>query len=72
MPKDADTVALEIVQAHTEINTLQPRGSDSLDFHLLSVWTLELMLTEAFTAGRRSGIEDTAQEAARGILKVFG
>jgi hypothetical protein len=34
-----------------EIETLERRGSDSLDFHDVSVWALKEMLEKAYKAG---------------------
>lgn len=37
-----------------EIDTLEVRDSDRLDFHLLAVWQIKEALEAAFEAGRRA------------------
>lgn len=44
---------LEAIAAkHLRIDTLQTRMMDSLDFHEVSVWSLEAALKAAFEAGQ--------------------
>ncbi len=45
------TVA-EIAARHLDIESLVPQGSDSLDFHDLSVETVKRALEAAYEAGR--------------------
>ena len=42
----------QIAEKHLGIETLETRRSDSLDFHEVSVWSLEAALAAAFEAGR--------------------
>ncbi len=42
----------KIVQEHLNIETLQSRNSDELDFHDCSVWGIKSALQAAFDAGR--------------------
>ena len=44
----------EIAEEHLLIPTLETRRSDSLDFHEVSVWTVDAALNAAFDAGRKS------------------
>ena len=44
----------EIAHRHLGLDTLEERGSDSLDFHELPVWDLRTALAAAFAAGRDS------------------
>jgi len=39
----------------TGITTLKAQNSDSLDFHEVSVWDLEALLTKAYELGLREG-----------------
>jgi len=47
---------LKIVKEHSSITTLETRKSDSLDFHMLSVWGLKAMLIEAYNLGQSSHV----------------
>jgi len=53
--EDRDSVLEHIAKEHLCIPTLAGRGSDSLDFHALSVWRLKNALEAAFMAGARDG-----------------
>ena len=46
-----DKILLQIVKEHSSITTLETRKSDSLDFHMVSVWSLKAMLTDAYHLG---------------------
>ena len=41
------------------IDTLERQGSDSLDFHDLSVWQIKKALLDAYQAGHRQGQIDS-------------
>ncbi len=43
----------EIAQRHFQIETLETRKSDSLDFHDVSVWSIKDALIEAFELGKK-------------------
>ena len=43
----------EIARRVLDIETLEERKSDSLDFHEVSVWGLKRALEQAFEAGQR-------------------
>ena len=49
----AKTLA-EIAQKHFDIETLETRNSDGLDFHDVSVWQIRDALWAAFQAGQAS------------------
>lgn len=44
----------EIVQDELGIETLETRFGDSLDFHEVSVWSLEAALIKAYELGKES------------------
>ena len=46
-----DKLLADIASKHLDIETLQTRKSDSLDFHEVAVWTLRAALEAAFNAG---------------------
>ena len=48
-----DTIQ-EIVKKLLNIDTLETRNSDSLDFHEVSVWALKETLEECYLKGRES------------------
>jgi len=43
-----------IAREYLGVETLETRRSDSLDFHEVSVWSLEAALAAAFEAGRQA------------------
>lgn len=55
MPKatqqDIDQLLVEIAKKHLNLETLETRNSDSLDFHDVAVWSLKDALQEAYEAG---------------------
>jgi hypothetical protein len=44
-----------IAQRHLNIETLETRKSDGLDFHDVAVWSIKDALDAAFEAGRKAG-----------------
>jgi len=47
-----DTLLLEIARKHfPNIETLETRNSDGLDFHDVAVWAIRSALEAAYTAG---------------------
>ncbi len=56
----AQTAAAEIARRHLQIECLDSRNSDGLDFHEISIWSLRDALIAAFEAGVRQihGRED--------------
>lgn len=55
MPKatqqQIDQLLTEIAKKHLNLETLDTRNSDSLDFHDVAVWSLKEALQEAYEAG---------------------
>ena len=58
MPKatqqQLDQLLTDIAQKHLNIETLETRNCDSLDFHDVAVWCLKDALQEAYEAGQIS------------------
>ena len=55
MDKNTDHALTEIAQRHFQIETLETRKSDSLDFHDVSVWAIKEALNEAYELGKKQG-----------------
>lgn len=49
----------QIARDHLSIPTLHARNSDSLDFHVLAVWSLRKALHAAYLAGIRARQSET-------------
>lgn len=49
----------QIARDHLSIPTLHARNSDSLDFHVLAVWSLRKALHAAYLAGIRASQSET-------------
>lgn len=49
-----DTLLQQIAREHLRIDTLEARNQDQLDFHEVSVWSLQSALQAAYEAGRQS------------------
>ena len=47
-------VLTEIAQRYLQIETLETRRADDLDFHDLAVWNVRAALVAAYEAGRRA------------------
>jgi hypothetical protein len=43
-----------IAQRHLNINTLETRASDRLDFHEVAVWQVKAALLAAYRAGQKA------------------
>lgn len=56
-----------IAKRHLDLNTLDTRSSDDLDFSDQAVWNLEAALEAAYTAGRSAGMSEGAIAALNGI-----
>ena len=48
----SEALLLEIAINHLFVETLETRNSDSLDFHVVSVWAIRAALEAAFAAGQ--------------------
>ncbi len=53
MTKNINHTLTEIAQRHFQIETLETRKSDSLDFHDVSVWSIKDALAEAYGLGKK-------------------
>lgn len=49
-----DTTLTQIAKKHLDIETLDTRHSDGLDFHDIAVWCIKDALQAAFEAGKQS------------------
>lgn len=49
-----EALIAKIAAEHLDIETLETRSGDQLDFHNVSVWGLRAALEAAFEAGRKS------------------
>lgn len=49
-----DTLLTLIAQKHLDIETLETRKSDGLDFHDVAVWQLRAALEAAYRAGQNA------------------
>ena len=49
-----DLLLTEIAKKHLNIETLETRNSDNLDFHDVAVWSLKEALQEAYEAGLKA------------------
>ena len=52
--KQLRTILEKIAAKHLDIETLETKKSDSLDFHEVSVWSLEDALKAAYDAGKET------------------
>lgn len=52
-----DSILTLIAQKHLDIETLETRHGDSLDFHDVAVWRLKEALHAAFMAGCEAGLQ---------------
>ena len=53
--KTSHEILAEIALEHLDIETLETRKSDELDFHEVSVWAIQAALREALMAGVQLG-----------------
>lgn len=51
MTKNTECALTEIAMRHFQIETLETRNSDGLDFHDVAVWSIKEALKEAFELG---------------------
>jgi hypothetical protein len=49
-----DKTLAEIAARHLNLETLETRNSDGLDFHDMAVWSIKAALEAAYEAGRQS------------------
>jgi hypothetical protein len=53
-PQTLDALFTRIAREHLDIETLETRNMDSLDFHEVSVWEIRQALQAAFEAGQQT------------------
>ncbi len=51
----------QIAQQYLDVETLETRHSDRLDFHDLAVWSIKAALAAAYQAGVEQGRRQAAQ-----------
>lgn len=56
--KALETLLQQIALDHLFIDTLEPRNSDRLDFHDVSVWSVKSALMAAYEAGRQAAKQE--------------
>lgn len=56
--KTADRIAREVL----DLETLETRKMDSLDFHDMAVWSIKQALLDAYAAGFKTGKNSRAQK----------
>ena len=54
MNKDIKLALSAIASNHLQIETLETRNSDRLDFHDVAVWSIKAALIEAFELGQQN------------------
>jgi len=54
---DVDAIYTQIAQDFLNIETLETRKSDSLDFHDCAVWQIKAALAQAYARGIERGVE---------------
>lgn len=59
--KPIEQLLTQIAQQHLDVETLETRRSDRLDFHDLAVWSLKAALVAAYQAGVEQGRRQAAQ-----------
>ena len=53
----------KIAREHLDIQTLQTRKMDGLDFHEVAVWELRAALEAAYRAGQTAGCKRSARQS---------
>lgn len=54
---DVDDLLTTIAQDFLNVETLEGRKSDDLDFHFCSVWQIKAALRQAYIHGTQRGVE---------------
>ncbi len=63
--KKIDKALTQIAAKHLDIETLEERKMDSLDFHEVAVWNLKAALRAAYEAGRQPNQKTDRHEIVR-------
>ena len=56
-----DTIIEQIAKQHLDIETLQTRNADSLDFYDTAVWSIKNALEAAYKAGAEQAATETKE-----------
>lgn len=59
--KPIEQLLTQIAQQHLDVETLETRRSDQLDFHDLAVWSIKAALADAYQAGVEQGRRQAAK-----------
>lgn len=59
--KPIEQLLTQIAHQHLDVETLETRRSDRLDFHDLAVWSIKAALEAAYQAGVEQGCRQAAQ-----------
>lgn len=59
--KPVEQLLTQIAQQHLDIETLETRWSDRLDFHDVAVWCIKAALEAAYQAGVEQGRRQAAK-----------
>lgn len=65
LPIDAIT---EIARQQLDIDTLEERGRDALDFYDCAVWSIKAALREAYLLGHRTAREEPSEPCDQAVL----
>lgn len=63
--KPIEQLLTQIAQQHLDIETLETRRSDRLDFHDLAVWSIKAALAAAYQAGVEQGRQAVLSDQAQ-------
>ena len=59
--KPIEQLLTQIARQHLDVETLETRRSDRLDFHDVAVWSLKAALAAAYQAGVEQGRRQAAK-----------
>lgn len=63
--KPIEQLLTQIAQQHLDVETLETRRSDRLDFHDLAVWSIKAALEAAYQAGVEQGRQAAKSDQAK-------
>jgi hypothetical protein len=63
--KPIEQLLIQIAQQHLDVETLETRRSDRLDFHDLAVWSIKAALEAAYQAGVEQGHQAAKSDQAQ-------
>jgi len=62
--RDRDRDIARIARLHLDVETLETRKRDALDFHDLAVWSIRAALNAAYAAGYEQAVADATDHTA--------